>query len=385
MQNIQRGLKNTLRKIVSNRWLFRSIGIVVFILILTRIDLRATLTAITTVDPVFLMLSIVFQAIALVVTTYRWQLIMRKMEIDLPFRRSFTLQLIGTAAAVVTPGQIGEFVKVAYHRSYGFPVPESFLSVAMDRAFDLFALLFFGIVSLAILFGLPPAWSAIIICICAAVIVGGGLFVRHQEKFSNWLARVLARISPPSYKDAVQTSTERLVERVGSFSIEFLVLSWPADCSLLRIAAATYLLHSFVLTHPGAILVPGHGGALATPGWTDSAVSFGNWHSGHYCHLSVGASGCAQGICPGPVDPQPDHPSASSVGRVVGMVASSPPNQTPGSRLVRTGPDREGTRVCQRKTYDLTGCDLSITSQNRISRPPFFLSTLFCKDCTRGG
>ncbi len=237
MYSFVNNIKSLARRVLRNRWVFRLIGVGVFILILLKVDLGEALRVLVTVDPLFLILSLVLQATALVVTTFRWQLIMHRLEIHIPFLRSFVHQLIGTAAAQVTPGQLGEFVKVLYHRSHGFPVPESLLSVLMDRAYDLLMLLLFGFIALAVLFGMPLTLTVAIAASGGIVLVTGFLFARNKEESARWIAAALARISPQVYKETVQGNARRLAQRVGGFKLSFLVV-----CGLLSIVNYTLLV-----------------------------------------------------------------------------------------------------------------------------------------------
>jgi uncharacterized protein (TIRG00374 family) len=230
-------IKSMARWILRNRWSFRLVGIGVFVLILLKIDLGEALRILITVDPFFLILSLGIQAIALVVTTFRWQLIMHRLEIHIPFSRSFIHQLVGTATALVTPGQVGEFIKVLYHRSYGFPVPESMLSVLTDRAYDLLILLLFGFIALAVLFGIPPTLTVIIATGGGIALVAGLLFARNREGSTRWIAAALTRISPKAYKETVQRNTRRLARRVSEFKLGFLIM-----CGLLSIFNYALLL-----------------------------------------------------------------------------------------------------------------------------------------------
>ena len=221
-------VKPLLHRILQSRWVFRLIGIGIFVLILTRIDLDQLYQTLRTIDPLFLLLSLVLQAVALVVTTFRWQLIMHRLEIYVPFRHCVIQQLIGTAAGVITPGQLGEFIKVLYLGSYGYAVPESALSVVVDRLFDLSMLFLFGLIGLAVLFRVPPGLTAALATgIC--ILVGGGLlFARNREKSAQTLATVVAKISPQAYKETVHKNTHHLAQLVGKFNLSLL-----AACALL--------------------------------------------------------------------------------------------------------------------------------------------------------
>lgn len=228
-------IKCITQKLVRKRSVFRLIGIIVFVLILLKIDLREALALLMTVDPLFLMVSLGLQGIALVLTTFRWQLIMRRLEINIPFSRSFIHQLIGTAAAVVTPGQMGEFIKVLYHRSLGFPVLESLLSVLIDRACDLLLLLLLGLIALAILFGMPPGLTVAVTVSGGIVLIAGLFFAVNKEGSRRWILASLVRISPRPYQQTVRRNTSRVAQRVGGFGPGFLTI-----CALL--SAVNYAL-----------------------------------------------------------------------------------------------------------------------------------------------
>ena len=173
MRSFVNTLKSGIRWVLTNRWSLRIIGISVFAIILVKVDLGEALRVLTTLDPRFLIVSLALQASALVIATFRWQLIMRRLAIRVPFVRSLIYSLIGTAAALVTPGQLGEFIKVLYLRNLRAPVPESVLSVLIDRAYDLLFLLLFGFIAIAVLFGVPPIVTTVIIASGGIVLAAG--------------------------------------------------------------------------------------------------------------------------------------------------------------------------------------------------------------------
>jgi uncharacterized protein (TIRG00374 family) len=257
MNNVKALVGHLLR----NQWVFRLIGIIVFVLILLKIDLGEALRALTTVDPLFLILSLAFQAVALVVATLRWQLIMHRLEIRIAFSRSLIHQLIGTAAAVVTPGQLGEFIKVLYHRSHGFPVPESLLSVLVDRTLDLLILLVFGFIALAILFGIPPTVTLAIALSGGIAVVIALFFARNREGSARWIGTALARISPKAYRETMQRNARHLAQLIGGFKPGFLVMCGFLSIVnyallLLRIYSLVLALHMDVPFWYFAMVVP---------------------------------------------------------------------------------------------------------------------------------
>ena len=234
---IETGVQTFIFQIAKNRWAFRLIGVAVFIVILLRIDLREMWRILRTVDLMFVLLSLLLQAIGLAISTLRWQLIMNRLNIQFPFIRSFAHQLIGTAAALVTPGQLGEFVKVLYHRQEGVPVAESLLSVIVDRAYDLVMLLLFGFIAFAILVGLSPPLTVGISLVGGVMLLTGFLLARRGEQFRPWLTITLTKIGPKPYRKALQENALQLAGQISQFKLSFLF-----TCTLLTVFNYTFLL-----------------------------------------------------------------------------------------------------------------------------------------------
>lgn len=237
--------ESLVKKILRNRWPFRLIGVALFVLILTRIDLQELVQTLKGVDLSFVAVSMLIQLLALFVSTIRWHMIMSYLEIRIPLPLTFMHQIVGTGAAQITPGQLGEFVKVLYHRKHGYPLPDSFLSVVIDRAYDLLMLLLFGFVSLSLLFGLSSKLTVVIAGTAVLAAVLAFLFFRRHEESAQLIARVLRRMSPSAYKDVVERDALRLAYKVGRF-----------DWRLLTIAGMlTILNYSLLLMRVYAIVL----------------------------------------------------------------------------------------------------------------------------------
>jgi uncharacterized protein (TIRG00374 family) len=207
-----------MKKVLKNRWFLRLIGIGIFILILFQINWLEFARIIKQVNLYWILFSLFLQGVALLVTTLRWQLIMTSLDIHVTYIQSLTHQLIGTGVAIITPGQLGEFVKVLYHRQMNFPIPESALSILLDRLFDLAILLAFGIFSFAIFFGFKVEILIGTILVAGLIALTSILFFRKRQRSDPLVAQFLARFIPMPYKENVHQKLWRLVGEVGSIS-----------------------------------------------------------------------------------------------------------------------------------------------------------------------
>lgn len=82
---------------------------------------------------------------------WRWQVILADLNIRLSFDRAYRLYALGLSAGSLTPGQAGDFVKAWYLQRAGHSLGAGFVSVVLDRLFDLAALLLLATSGLIVL------------------------------------------------------------------------------------------------------------------------------------------------------------------------------------------------------------------------------------------
>jgi uncharacterized protein (TIRG00374 family) len=159
------------------------------------------------------------------------------LDIHVSYGRSLIHQLVGTGVAMVTPGQLGEFIKVLYHRGLGLPIPESALSVLIDRLYDLLMLFIFGLFSSAVLFGIQPDLVAAIAIASSLVALIVFFLIHNKINSIIWIAAFLARFSPKAYKEMIQQNTQRLAAKVVSMTPVFIAM-----CVLLSLTNYSLLV-----------------------------------------------------------------------------------------------------------------------------------------------
>ncbi len=103
-----------------------------------------------TLDPVLFGLALLVLLVALAVTFYRWHMLMRAVEIDVPLGRTIRLSLIGLFFNNLVPGSTGgDVVRAFYVARSATKRTRGVVSVLMDRIIGLTALAFMaGLVSL---------------------------------------------------------------------------------------------------------------------------------------------------------------------------------------------------------------------------------------------
>ncbi|MDD2963774.1 MAG: lysylphosphatidylglycerol synthase domain-containing protein, partial [Bacteroidales bacterium] len=93
----------------------RIVGIVIFIVVLANIDLSAVWLQMKRVQPKYLFLALLFQFFMLLLKGWRWHLMVNNTGSVRSITQSVGEFLESYAIGVITPGRLGELVKVGYH------------------------------------------------------------------------------------------------------------------------------------------------------------------------------------------------------------------------------------------------------------------------------
>lgn len=170
----------------------RWVGILALIglILLLRIDLRETFTILVSANPFLVGLAVLGFVPFLLIKAWRWQIILADLGVPIAFREAVRLYALGLGAGMLTPGQIGDAVKIAYFRERGFG--QSIISIVLDRLWDVLILVLlagFGALFFVQLF--QGEWLAIGFLFAATVVV---FAVVINPRSQRWFFRQLRRV-----------------------------------------------------------------------------------------------------------------------------------------------------------------------------------------------
>jgi uncharacterized protein (TIRG00374 family) len=114
----------------------RLTGIVIFVIILTRVDVSSIVEHIGDVRITWLLAAILFQLILLFVKAIRWHLLNNGSPDRISIYQSFGEFFESYAIGVITPGRLGELLKAGYAKKKS-SVIGSGINVLVERGFDL--------------------------------------------------------------------------------------------------------------------------------------------------------------------------------------------------------------------------------------------------------
>lgn len=121
------------------------IGITIFAYILFRLDFRKILEEISNANLWFIFLALCFTFVFLITQTLKWFVIAKAQKTHVPFPTAFRINLISFFYGFITPSSVGGAIRAEYLKKYNNNnVGKGIGNFAIDKVFDLFALIFLG-------------------------------------------------------------------------------------------------------------------------------------------------------------------------------------------------------------------------------------------------
>ncbi|MEW6614387.1 MAG: lysylphosphatidylglycerol synthase transmembrane domain-containing protein [Thermodesulfobacteriota bacterium] len=125
---------------------YKYLGFVILILIIWKIDIHRLIQIIGTLKIDILIVVLLLNLPAIFIKSLRWRYILKLQSIRYSLSQTFVSYLSGLFVGIVTPGRLGEAIKIFYLKEdRGIPLSKGLSGVLADRLFDLCFLILFGI------------------------------------------------------------------------------------------------------------------------------------------------------------------------------------------------------------------------------------------------
>lgn len=187
-----------------NKWFFRLFGIFIFIIILSQIDLTETIKILLNANLIYLAVAFTIVPFVVLIKAYRWQLLMKMQNMNYPLKDSVRVYFAGLFVGSITPGRLGDFIKVFYLREEGYSFGKSFVSVLMDRLFDLASLF---IIAYICMFVFMIFFEKQIVILSLFFTITAIIFVLLiSDKNKKLLKKIYTTFIPEKYKTEVKVN-----------------------------------------------------------------------------------------------------------------------------------------------------------------------------------
>ena len=134
------------------------IGIILFVYIISKINLNHVINILSSANPFFIALSIVPLFFVIVLRSLRWKVIINATGFDISLKDCFLIWLKGYFLGGVTPGRVGDLFRAKFLTDkIGISLGKSLMTAVIDRVLDIlviFCLSALGILMILQLFGI---------------------------------------------------------------------------------------------------------------------------------------------------------------------------------------------------------------------------------------
>jgi uncharacterized protein (TIRG00374 family) len=183
-------------------------GLAVFAIVVRNAGPARIASVLGQADPVQLLWApVIVLAIALA-RGIRWHYVARSVGIDYSLRRATEVWAIGFFASSVTPAKAGDALRAVYLRNdTGQPLGLCFLTVFVDRAWDLGFVLCAGVASMLVFSHRYIAIPSASLFIAAAVFVGAAVALMANRRAMRMLLKPLfTLLTPERHRDSMSAS-----------------------------------------------------------------------------------------------------------------------------------------------------------------------------------
>ena len=128
------------------------IGVIIFALILSQLDFSKLVSVLEKIQYKYLVLASLIAPLILISKGYRWNYLKKIQGINYSIKDSILIYGAGIFIGVLTPGRLGDLIKVMYLKNNKCSIGKSFVSVISDRLADLIFLLLFSCLGISFFF-----------------------------------------------------------------------------------------------------------------------------------------------------------------------------------------------------------------------------------------
>ncbi len=205
------------------------VGIILFTVILLYIDLGETLKVLGGISPLMLVLLILLRIGYVIMKSFAWRCFLKAKKISFSLKESVRAYSAGLLLGMVTPGRIGDVIRVGYLKEKSVPIKKSLGTVIIDRVFDLSLLFSLGYISMMTLpdiFGQDVTRIGIIAGIVAAI---GAIVLLSKKHIEKIIIVIIRKATPKRLNIRAEKEFKELFRECTSFEGKWISIGLGAS------------------------------------------------------------------------------------------------------------------------------------------------------------
>lgn len=203
---------------IKKSWILQAIGVLIFILILSKIDIKSTLAILKNVKLIYFILALPLSFVFLSFKAWRWKYLLEKQGINV-FKCS-ELFLIYAAAfylSLSTPGKIGDFSKIFYLKAKGYSVGKSFVTIFIERIADILLIGCVSLFGLIFLFSFFSSYQLLLIPLSLFVVF---ILIKTFKKGNSFQKRIFLFLTPKKWQESFKINFNDFISDFKKFDIK---------------------------------------------------------------------------------------------------------------------------------------------------------------------
>ena len=148
----------------------QAIGVIIFAVIVSTVDWSDVWLLLSRMNIYWFISAIALVFLFLTVKAWRWRYLLKLQNINYGYLKAFYVYLSGVFLSLVTPGKVGDLIKIVYlKQDLGVPLGKGLSSALVDRLCDIVFSLLVGCLGILIL--AVPFELAMLFIACGAIIL----------------------------------------------------------------------------------------------------------------------------------------------------------------------------------------------------------------------
>ncbi|MGD9107978.1 MAG: lysylphosphatidylglycerol synthase transmembrane domain-containing protein [Gammaproteobacteria bacterium] len=181
---------------MKNRHILLLIGIIIFAIILAKIDWHSMIAHISKADYTLIAMAFLLNIPAILIKAIRLRSLMRIQGLDIEIKKIFLICFSSLFFGVITPGRLGELTKILYLKKEGVTsLSFGLSSVIVDRCFDMVFLLLFGFIGCVFMFSFAVKWDTVLVALIL-IAIAAYFFIRVVNFHENFSKKLLIKLVP---------------------------------------------------------------------------------------------------------------------------------------------------------------------------------------------
>lgn len=201
-------------------WIMPLFGLAIFVVVVQRAGPARIAAVLAQADPVRLAMAPLFLAAIALARGLRWQYVANAVGIPYGLWRATQIWLIGFFASAVTPAKAGDALRAVYLRNdTGRPLGECFLTVFVDRLWDLGFVLVAGVVSALLFSQRFIAIPSVSLFIAGAIfIAAAAALMMHRGVMRALLKPAFMLLTPQRHRGSMSTGFHTFYDALRQFN-----------------------------------------------------------------------------------------------------------------------------------------------------------------------